>query len=185
MVKGHFWPHCSLPSAALDNLPALPLTLPSMHRYPLAPSNHLPPKPTGPWGYHLWIHLCPHSPAQLSHRISHTQTVNDNSVRAFHIPYTHFPPLTISKCSVTHSLTLLLHHQRLPVHPTPQLARVASILLIPAASFFSSSFNLSVKCLGGLFFFTGNDGLKRYIATAQTVFHLDFTLALVVVVLLL
>lgn len=35
------------------------------------------------------MHLCP---AQLSHHILHTQTVNINSVRAHHISNTQFPP---------------------------------------------------------------------------------------------
>lgn len=93
------------PGSAADGLPSLAAwqtSSPSSHSPSTASSvTHSPL--TGPWGYHLWIHLCPRGPAQLSHRILHTQTVNDNSVRAYHIPYSEFPPPTTS----IHSMLML------------------------------------------------------------------------------
>lgn len=84
--------------SAADGLPSLATwqtSSPSSHSPSTASSvTHSPL--TGPWGCHLWIHLCPRGPAQLSHRILHTQTVNDNSVRAYHIAYSEFPPPTTS-----------------------------------------------------------------------------------------
>lgn len=138
----------SLPWLALDNPLNLPLALPSW--YAPSPTHPFPPpspRPTGPWGYHLWIHLCPHSPARLSHRILHTQTVNDNSVRAFHIPYTQFPPPTIPTCDVTHSLLPLLP-QSLHNHP-PQswMARIQlfCLLLLSVLLYFSLESVLDVS----------------------------------------
>lgn len=55
------------------------------------------PNPTGPWGYRCWMHLCP---AQLSHHILHTQTVDVNSVGAQH------PPIQLPKLSLPLHLSL-------------------------------------------------------------------------------
>lgn len=93
------------PGSAADGLPSLATWQTS------SPSSHSPSRAgsvthsplTGPWGCHLWIHLRPRGPAQLSHRILHMQTVNDNSVRAYHIPYSEFPPPTTS----VHSMLML------------------------------------------------------------------------------
>ena len=161
----------SSPWLALDNPLNLPLALPPLYApSPTHPFPPPPPRPTGPWGYHLWIHLCPHSPAWLSHRILHTQTVNDNSVRAFHIPYTQFPPPTIPTCDVTHSLLPLLP-QSLHNHP-PQswMARLQlfSLLLLSVLWYFSLSLSrASWMCLLGLSY---EHGLKLYIRTLKGFF---------------
>lgn len=57
------------------------------------------PNPTGPWGYRCWMHLCP---AQLSHHILHTQTVDINSVGAQH------PPIQLPKLPLPLHLSLPL-----------------------------------------------------------------------------
>ena len=122
-------------------------------RYPPPPPKctvNPPPPNTAPWGYHLWIHLCPHSPAQLSHRISHAQTVNDNSVRAFYIPYTQFLPLALPTCDVTHSLSLLLPQQRrLLTHPPPRMFLGGKNVALPCFLFLSCLPKISA-CFTGL-----------------------------------
>lgn len=92
----------SLARSLTPLLPACPSKRCHPHTHPY-PHLHPPPPPTTPLvpGATICEFISgPVAPAQLSHRIWHAQTVNDNSVGAHHI--SEFPPSCDCKCTLPH-----------------------------------------------------------------------------------